>query len=270
MGKIKVEIRDVQGVKCIIGRYTRFGERFSFCMYYIDGLLIDTGPSRAWKAIEEAIGSLKPEMIALTHFHEDHSGNAARLSEKFGIPVYMSEETAEIIRRPRIPFYRRKVWGDLAPVQGKIVKRQLSTPHYTFEVFPTPGHSDDHISFVEQEKGYLFSGDLFLNRRLHFGTPEESVPKLIASIDRALSYKFNTLFCGHSGVSEMGREALKAKKRFLQELTEKTFRLSEKGYTGKQIARKLLPRQWLLESFSGGELSAIHLIRSIVRERERV
>lgn len=269
MGKIKIKLKEIHGVHCILGHYSRFGERFTFCLYHVDGLLIDTGPSFARKEITEAVDSLgSTRMITLTHFHEDHSGNAAWFAERYEIPVYMSERTAETMRKPQIPFYRRRVWGDLVTVVGKVLGNKLSTPKHEFDVFPTPGHSHDHVSFVAEQQGWLFSGDLFLNRRLHFGTPEESVPELIQSIDRALSYSFQPLFCGHSGVSEHGREALEGKKQFLVNLREKTVKLSEKGYTGKQIARKLLPRQLLLKSFSGGELSPVHLIRSIVNERQ--
>ena len=47
MPKVQVETRVVDVVYALKGRYKRYGYPARFCLYYIDGLLIDTGPPRA-------------------------------------------------------------------------------------------------------------------------------------------------------------------------------------------------------------------------------
>jgi endoribonuclease LACTB2 len=265
---IKVTIKEEQEVKAFQGKFSFFGHPFTFCCYSVGGLLIDTGPKKARREITEFAEHVKPKMIVLTHAHEDHSGNANFLSERLGIPVMMSEATAQIMKKSQpIPFYRRLVWGHRERVKLSHLVNELQTEMGTFEVVPTPGHTKDHIVLVNETKEWLFSGDLYLNRRLHYGLREESIPDMMRSIDHVLDYSFDTLFCGHAGIVIDGREALKQKAYFLQKLTEDTWKLAQKGLPDKHIARKLLPRHPAIESFSFGEMSAIHLIQSILSNK---
>jgi endoribonuclease LACTB2 len=265
---IKVTIKEEQEVKAFQGRFSFFGHPFKFCSYSVGDLLIDTGPKKARREITEFADHMKPKMIVLTHAHEDHSGNANWLSERFEIPVIMSEATAEIMKKNQpIPFYRRLVWGQREKVKLSQLMNDLQTELGPFEMVPTPGHTKDHIVLVNETKKWLFSGDLYLNRRLHYGLREESIPDMMSSINNVLNYSFNTLFCGHAGIVKDGREALKQKSYFLQKLTEDTWKLAQIGLPEKYIARKLLPRHPAIESFSFGEMSAIHLIQSILSNK---
>lgn len=63
-------------------------------------------------------------------------------------------------------------------------------------------------------------------------------------------------------VIQNGPEALRSKKDFLEQLVETSRKLFEQGYSERQIASKLLPRNIMLEIMSRGEMSPTHLIRS--------
>ncbi|MFC7440219.1 MBL fold metallo-hydrolase [Laceyella putida] len=268
MNKNQVTLKKFGEVGSIQGRFIRFGTPFTYCLYFVDGLLIDTGPPRHRKEITRLTDSLDIKMIGLTHFHEDHSGNAAWLSRRYQVPVYMGRKTAQILQHPPlIPFYRRYVWGQMESVQGEVLPNELVTSNHRFLVIPSPGHAKDHCCFVEMERGWLFAGDLFLGKRLYYGLRDESVPDMIQSIDSVLCHSsVQTLFCGHAGIVEEGREALSAKKAYLEQLVKRTKELAGAGVGEREIAKELLPRHPLLEWISGGEMAPVHLIRSILKE----
>ena len=52
----------------------------SVFMYVVDSLVIDTGQSRMAKALLGLLKDRSLKGIILTHHHEDHSGNAAKIS----------------------------------------------------------------------------------------------------------------------------------------------------------------------------------------------
>ena len=68
--------------------------------YQIDGVLIDTGIRHLRQTILERMADDKPEMILVTHHHEDHSGNAGVICNALGIPAYGHPETAKILKMP--------------------------------------------------------------------------------------------------------------------------------------------------------------------------
>lgn len=268
MPKVQVETRVIDDVHAFKGRYHRYGYSARFCLYYVGGLLIDTGPPRARRAVCEWMEDKSLDRIVLTHFHEDHSGNAREISRRHGVPVLMGEETARILSDPpRLPLYRRAVWGQMDAVAGRELPDPLETAGHRFRVVPTPGHADDHVALIEEEKGWLFAGDLFLSNRLVYGMRGESVPQLIDSLRRVLEYPVHILFCGHSGVVPDGRSALEKKLRFLEWLREETYHLADRGFTPREISRRLLAGGKMMEWLTLGEFSSVHLIRSIMEGR---
>ncbi|HHY21750.1 MAG TPA: MBL fold metallo-hydrolase [Bacilli bacterium] len=249
------------------GKINTFGKTFHYYVYYVDGLLIDTGPPRAKEAVATFVAKVKPDKVFITHYHEDHSGNAAFLHEQFGIPIYTNKKTANIIKKKLpLPLFRRLTWGKASssPVVSLIADKEIQTKNHRFQVVATPGHSDDHTSLIDEEKRILFSGDLFLAKKLHYSMKEESIPQLIHSIEHILTCQFDTLYCAHAGIIPNGQEALLEKKQFLESLVKQTIKLYEQGHEVKQIAKMLLPSQKMLYLFSFGEIAPTHLIRSII------
>ncbi|PTX64238.1 glyoxylase-like metal-dependent hydrolase (beta-lactamase superfamily II) [Melghirimyces profundicolus] len=257
---------EVTALRC---RFDFPGNVFRIWVFHVDGLMLETGPRRAVKEVERFAQDFPPRSIALSHFHEDHAGNAARLAEKYGAPVYMGDRTAEILAHPpRIPLYRRVVWGPLTPVRG-IVTERIETERFRFLAVSTPGHADDHVSWVEEERGWAFTGDLYLGKRLTYGMRNESVSRLAESIRRVLRYPVRTVFCSHAGMIPDGPEALKQKLHFLEWLQDETLRLHREGARSGEIASRLLKKRTGLVWFSNGELSPVHLIHSIIRENRK-
>lgn len=263
----KYEIHLTENIKYLHGKVKSFGRPFHFYVYCVDGLLIDTGPPCAQEAVAMFVKQVKPEKIFITHYHEDHSGNAAFLYEQFGIPIFLNEKTAQrLSNKLTIPLYRRLTWGKphSKPVISNRVEQEITTKNYRFQIVATPGHSEDHTSLIEQEKGILFSGDLFLAKKLHYTMKEESIPELIQSIDNVLTLPFQSLYCGHAGPVANGKKALQEKRNFLEHLVTQAKKLYNKGHGANKISKMLLPSQKMLYLFSFGEMAPKHLIHSII------
>jgi glyoxylase-like metal-dependent hydrolase (beta-lactamase superfamily II) len=150
-----------------------------------EGMLIDTGcrwdRRKLLEAIRESLGTHgRLTAILQTHGHCDHSGNTAWLARTYGAAVYAHETEARYLSRWRtyIPRGIRalSVSGFLfacgevvfpvrrCPVDRPVKEGDLvQTPIGPLRVVHTPGHTPGHISFLLEERGWLFSGDAIIN-----------------------------------------------------------------------------------------------------------
>ncbi|MFH2059166.1 MAG: MBL fold metallo-hydrolase [Pseudomonadota bacterium] len=81
--------------------------------YFIDGVLIDTAQSLMRKPFIEIITSKDIDKVLLTHFHEDHSGNAAVVKKIKNIPIYGHQETVEKMKTSSTRYIRLKKYLSL-------------------------------------------------------------------------------------------------------------------------------------------------------------
>lgn len=133
-------------------------------------LLLDTGSGldAYMPVLEEAlarVGCQEIEGIVLTHAHPDHIGGVNQIRAHYGaVPVYkMPWPTDTGIAGPG---------GDVSPIDvanpdtladgpletigdGDIVETEGARLRAIF----TPGHAPDHLCYVIEEEGSLFSGD---------------------------------------------------------------------------------------------------------------
>ena len=81
-------------------------------IYYIDGLLIDTGNSKMCKTILSKTNDLQINQILITHHHEDHSGNIYPIQVQHHCPVYASDKCCDLMKDPpEISFAQKLTWG---------------------------------------------------------------------------------------------------------------------------------------------------------------
>lgn len=271
MRQLYIERNRHDVVEAIRGRYQVLGHKLSFCSYVVDGLMIDSGPVKARKAVLRFTEEVKPCMLTLTHHHEDHAGNIQMLHQWHQAPIYLTQPTAEILKHGlQIAYYRRLSYGpSLEPITGIVLGRdRIETERFEFQLIHTPGHTEDHYCFYEPKQGWLFSGDLYLAPKLNYGIRGESMPKLIQSLRNILKYSCDVLFCGHAGIVHNPVPLLQRKLNYLEELQGKVQELLQKGMNPQQIAKELLPMNRFMELISNRELSPVYLIQSFVEENQ--
>ena len=85
--------------------------RLDVSAYVVRGMMIDSGLHRARRELLSTVAALNVRGCVVTHWHEDHAGNAASIARN-GIPLMLHPETEAILRRrPAIALYRRFAWG---------------------------------------------------------------------------------------------------------------------------------------------------------------
>lgn len=233
-------------------------------LYYVDGLLIDTGPRRLARGFHEFMSALPPvAQVALTHLHEDHCGMAS-VPAQAGVPVYCHPDFVQTTtKRASLPLYRRAFWRPPAPFSSRPMSSRIETDKYALDVIPTPGHAVDHVVLHERGQGWLFSGDLFLGTRVLTIMRDESLPTLMESIRRVLELDFDTLFCGHAGPVVDGKAALRTKLQNMLELQVRISTLARQGCDVREVTRRLFPKFQMMTLLSFGEYSPLNVVRSL-------
>lgn len=241
--------------------------------YRIGRTLIDTGPPNQWGGVRRFVREQAEEpgldRVLLTHHHEDHAGNAARIQELLDVPVYAPEASRERLRDgyPQ-ETYRWVVWGAPRPVEADPVPEQLSLADDTMlRTIPAPGHSDDMVCYLAVDYGLLFGADLYVNRRPEYFRFDENAPLLIDSLHDVLEHDFQTLLCGHRGVVEEGRQALTEKAKYMEALSGVVQRRHRADKVGvADIAEEILGDEGMLYWLSGGDFSKHNLIASFLND----
>ena len=146
-------------------------------------VLIDAGSNFD---VVEAIESRNVELeaLVLTHTHPDHVGNAAAITQAFGV----------------------ESWGfdtSQSAVDNSIADEEwIQMGSAEFQALHTPGHKDDHLCFYSPDEAVFFAADLIFQNggfgRTDF--PEGDRVTLVRSIERIaelLDSNLQTMHCGH-------------------------------------------------------------------------
>lgn len=262
-----VKIKDYGKVRVFGGKVSYFGvgslKTFAFLW---DGNLVDTGPGSLERKFLPAFLDSPVRAVLLTHFHEDHSGNAARLQREMRVPVFADPAALDILRRDaRLPLYRRFIWGKRTGLEPVPYGEAVESENGRLEVIKTPGHSHDHVCLLNRREGFIFTGDLFVTPRTRIVMRPESVPEIISSLKRLLREDFETVYCAHAGVVEKGREMVAKKLAYLEEIRQRVLYMHHQGLSIGDIDRKIFGKTPMLDYISRSEWSSRHIVSSIIK-----
>jgi len=185
-----------------IGIPVPFPMKYVYCYLLQNGsgyTLVDTGLNykkarAAWEEVFEELSIRTDEIhtIIVTHFHPDHSGLAGYMQEKTGADVWMSDTDRKMFE---LAFMKNKVQAidvekllaehgtpaDLiqailenldnitervqpyARVQS-IIQREWNLDGRTWKIYETPGHSQGHLCFFQEDERVLLSADMILDK----------------------------------------------------------------------------------------------------------
>lgn len=261
--------QEVQGYK--FGRSLFGVPKLYSHIYYIDGLLVDTGHRRMSKDILERIKHLDVKQIVITHHHEDHSGNIAMLQKCFDCPVYGSSSCSQMMKNPpSISLSQKMSWGD-RPAYNDImpIGSLITTNNYEFQIIDIPGHARDMIALYEPNKKWLFSADLYVNSYIGYFLRSESMSQQIASIKNVLKLDFDVLLCGHNPQFKGGKAKLQKKLKFLEKFENDVLQEYQKGQSANEIFKALsLKEFWKVRLISNGALSKLNMVKAVIRDIE--
>ena len=141
------------------------------CVYEIDGLIVDPGPASCLDTLLDRLGETEPRSLLLTHIHLDHAGAAGALCRRFpNLTVYVHERGAPHLVDPtKLVESAGRVWGDaMWELWGEVAPVPEERVHVLrggetvegFRVEYTPGHASHHVSYLHEESGDAYIGDV--------------------------------------------------------------------------------------------------------------
>ena len=238
--------------------------------YWVDGLLIDTGPRCAAPELLKVLSRVPINQIVVTHGHEDTIGGLEDVHTRFRhAPIYASYRAMQVIQEPtrlRMQLYRRLVWG--VPKALKQVRalddvdNTLRTSAYTFRVIETPGHSLDHVSLFEPNQRWLFSGDAFVGGLERSWARDSDLFSVIGSLQTLMSLRPERLFPSSGEVRRNPRPELAEKIASLQRLSKEVARLEAAGMSVDEVVNNLFKGESSLRLWTGGHFSAANLVEA--------
>ena len=153
------------------------GREHSICCYRQGDVIIDPGPQVSSQRVIDALGGQAPRAILLTHIHLDHAAATGELIELWPqTEVWVHQSGAPHVIDPArlIASATRiygdqmeRLWGTILPVPEERVRVLAGDEEIgDWQALYTPGHSGNHIAYLHQPSGTLFSGDVAGVRRL--------------------------------------------------------------------------------------------------------
>ena len=170
-----------------------------------------------------------------------------------------------VLRDPRLQplqLYRRVLWGWPRPSQADPLGDCFETRSCHFRAIHTPGHSPDHVCFLELERGWLFSGDAYIGGRDRALREGYDISKIIDSLKVLSELPVRTIFSGSGSTRSDGAAELRSKVDYLEELGDRIRSLADQGLSAREIRRMLLGPESRMSYVTLGHFSGMHLIRS--------
>ena len=236
--------------------------------FLVDNVLIDTGQTLIQKELNDALQDESLQKIIVTHHHEDHSGNIESIKKSKKVEAYASPLCCELLRNPpKLEPARLIFWGQNKPAYPLPLSltEHIQTEHYNFEIIETPGHSIDHISLLEKNEGWLFSGDVYVHDFVNIFMRNENIANQIRSIQKLLKFEFDILLCCHQPIRNNGKQRLEKKLNFLIEFFETVKSEHLKGKRPSEIMKSTPYKESYVTKFlSMGQISRKNMIKSVI------
>ncbi len=230
-------------------------------IYLAEDLLIDTGSIHMEKYLKKILKNFEVNKCAITHYHEQHSGNAHLLNEK-GIIPYLTKEGMELFKEnlKKQKFYRRFLFGKPKEAKFQVYDKFIKTNNFNFKVINLKGHTRDSVVLYDEEKGILFLGDLFISSQLKYLKKEENLLELINSIEFLLNLKIKLLYTSHLGPIKDYRFRLENLWFNLTTLRDIVTSLNAKELSKKEILNNLKLKETIFSYLTGRDFSKENFI----------
>ena len=251
--------------------------------------------------------------ILISHAHPDHFSGLARMRRELGLSVIVTERMAghigsrETYRQHyamgdagtglvKLPAHRDLFFRALSPLLSFLYERlygmafvpdpdviieenaTIAINGEPWQIFLSPGHSDDHISLYSPSRGVLFSGDNILDSIITWlGPPRSDLGRYIESLERYLTLPLTTVLGAHGEPVQNPKERIRFLLTWRAKRTEDLLSAVRgaglRGVTVPEIAAALYENgSWLRRWFAQGWIlvTLAHLIGTGAVKREPV
>lgn len=130
----------------------------SCIVYRLGDTIIDTGPGTQWEYVKQFIEERDVARVMITHHHEDHSGNGARIQKEISPPIFMPKSGIDLVRSGfNISFMQNRAWGKFQAFQPKEIPDEMHLQDgIILRSIHAPGHSHDMTCYLEPNRvGYF-------------------------------------------------------------------------------------------------------------------
>ncbi len=238
--------------------------------YWVDGLLIDSGPAATGRELVRVLEQVKVAQVAITHGHEDPIGGLTALRRRYPeIPIYSSARTKEILEEParlNLQLDRRLVWGVPEAVTQVTTLEEIAdvihTPRFNIRAIETPGHSPDHVCFFEPQYRWLFSGDAYIGGRDRTWAREFDLFGVIGALQTLATLKPDRLFPGSGNVRRVPVNDILDKVNYLTEVASSVAQMEAEGKTAQTIALELFPADTNMSFWTQQHFTALNLVEA--------
>jgi glyoxylase-like metal-dependent hydrolase (beta-lactamase superfamily II) len=210
--------------------------------------LVDPGPESSLETLLDALGEERPRALLLTHIHLDHAAATGALVRRWPeLEVYVHERGAPHLVDPsrllasaeRLYGDRmERLWGEIVPVpEANVTALAGGETVLGMRVAYTPGHASHHVSYLHEQTGTAFVGDVAAVRIPGVDLvvpptppPDIEIESWEASIDIVESWQPNRLALTHFGQIDdplphlaKVRERLREEAQLAKELDEEAY-----------------------------------------------
>lgn len=243
-------------VRIIMGTEVNGRIIFSVAAYVADGLLIDTGCHNTRRELAAYLERHNISAAANTHHHVDHIGGNKLIMDGLKVPVFApSKSVPKIANKQKLFSYQKVLWGGPEPCEVKALREKVNTAHYSFQVVQTSGHSEDHVVFFLEEKGWLFTGDEFTVENPNSSRKGEDNKKILKALKRMLSLKPQLLISSSGKIYRDGSAVLKRTIAYYEAIRDAVCAMRKSGLTSEEIVSSLFGRETSLKEYTGGNFS---------------
>ncbi len=200
----------------IISEYRHWEETHAYLLNGADrSLLIDTGLGIC-NIYDEVIKLTdKPVSAVATHIHWDHIGGHKFFPDFYAheneldwldgtFPLTLKQIKAMVIDRCDLPEgYNVDSYEFFQGMPTRILNDNdvIDIGGRTVRVLHTPGHSPGHMCFFEEDRGYLFTGDLIYKDTLFAYYPSTDPKAYLKSVSRIAALAVNRVFPAHHSLA---------------------------------------------------------------------
>lgn len=232
-------------------------------------VLIDSAQHNSRANVRTALAGKYPEMIFVTHHHEDHTGNLAWIVKESGA-VAMAHALAarKLTRGFTVSPLGRLISGSVEKVPVKAIETGRPVQAGKYEVIPvhTPGHTNDHMVYYVPSEGWLFSGDMYVADRIKYFESTEDIGLQMESLHKMVALDFDMLLCSHNPKIHDGKKRLIRKLDLMENFYGEVLRLYNQGMTDTEILKALGRKEnYFYKFMTAGQFTSVNMVRSAIR-----